>query len=133
MIWLSPLWLAALAALAIPILIHLRRRRIGRRIQVGSVRHLAGAAMPRRRRLRLRDPWLLALRCAILALVAFALAAPAIRRAERPASWMPAADPKGKAIGRPDRRHYTAWRSRIIRRNNQFHRFSNPVAQRWKS
>jgi len=87
-IWLSPLWLAALAALAIPLFIHLRRQRIGRRIQVGSVRHLAGAAMPRRRRLRLRDPWLLALRCAILALVAFALAEPAIGRTERPAGWV---------------------------------------------
>jgi hypothetical protein len=87
-IWLSPLWLAALAALAIPVLIHLRRRRIGRRVQVGSVRHLAGAAMPRRRRLRVRDPWLLALRCAILALIAFALAEPAIRRTERAGSWV---------------------------------------------
>lgn len=88
MIWLSPLWLAALAALAVPILIHLRRRRIGRRIQVGSVRHLAGAAMPRRRRLRLRDPWLLALRCSILALLVLALAGPTVRRAGRPAGWV---------------------------------------------
>jgi hypothetical protein len=87
-IWLSPLWLAALAALAVPLFIHLRRQRIGRRIQVGSVRHLAGAAMPRRRRLRLRDPWLLALRCAILGLVALALAEPAISRTERPAGWV---------------------------------------------
>ena len=88
MIWLSPLWLAALAALVIPLVIHLRRQRIGRRIQVGSVRHLAGAALPRRRRLRVRDPWLLALRCAILALVVLALAGPAIRRTERPSSWV---------------------------------------------
>lgn len=88
MIWLSPLWLAALAALAIPVLIHLRRQRIGRRIQVGSVRHLAGAAMPRRRRLRLRDPWLLALRCAILTQVTLALAEPAVPRTERPVSWV---------------------------------------------
>ena len=79
MTWLSPLWLAALAALAVPILIHLRRRRVGRRIQVGSVRHLAGAARPRRRQLRLRDPWLLALRCAILALMVLGLAELALR------------------------------------------------------
>ena len=88
MTWLSPLWLAALAALAVPILIHLRRRRIGRRIPVGSVRHLAGAAMPRRRRLRLREPWLLALRCGILALLVLALAGPAVRRAGQPAHWV---------------------------------------------
>ena len=88
MIWLSPLWLAALAALAIPVLIHLRRRRIGRRIPVGSVRHLAGTAMPRRRRLRLRDPWLLALRAAIVALLALALAEPAISRTEQPVNWV---------------------------------------------
>jgi hypothetical protein len=85
MTWLSPLWLAALTSLAVPILIHLRRRRIGRRIPVGSVRHLAGAAMPRRRRLRLRDPWLLALRCGIVALLVLALAGPAVRRAGQPA------------------------------------------------
>ena len=84
MTWLSPLWLAALAALAVPIVIHLRRRRIGRRIQVGSVRHLAGAARPRRRQLRLRDPWLLALRGAIVALVAVGLAEPAMPRARQP-------------------------------------------------
>jgi hypothetical protein len=88
MSWLSPLWLAALAALAVPVFIHLRRQRIGRRIQVGSLRHLAGAAMPRRRRFRVREPWILALRCGILALLVLALAGPAVRRAGQPAAWI---------------------------------------------
>jgi hypothetical protein len=87
--WLSPLWLAALAALAVPILIHLRRRRVGRRIQVGSVRHLAGAARPRRRQLRIRDPWLLGLRCAIVALMVLGLVEPAMRPKREPArDWV---------------------------------------------
>ena len=87
MVWLSPLWLAALAALAVPVFLHLRRQRIGRRIQVGSVRHLSGAALPRRRRLRIRDPWLLALRSAILTALVLALAGPALTRRPHPQRW----------------------------------------------
>jgi len=87
MLWLSPLWLAALAALAIPVFLHLRRQRVGRRIQVGSLRHLSGAALPRRRRLRIRDPWLLALRSAILAALVLALAGPALTHRLRPQHW----------------------------------------------
>lgn len=87
MAWLAPLWLAAVAAVAIPLLIHLRRRRVGRRIRVGSLRHLAGIAMPRRRRLQLRDPWLFALRGLIVALPAVALAEPVITRHDAAARW----------------------------------------------
>ncbi len=87
MVWLAPLWFAGLAALAMPLFIHLRRQRTGRRIQVGSIRHLSGAALPRRRRLRIRDPWLLALRCAILTALVVALAGPALTRRPRPHHW----------------------------------------------
>ena len=87
MVWLAPFWLAALAALAIPVFLHLRRQRLGRRIQVGSVRHLSGAALPRRRRLRIRDPWLLALRLAILTALVLALAGPALTRRLQPQHW----------------------------------------------
>jgi len=87
MVWLAPLWLAALSALAIPLFIHLRRRRIGRRLQVGSLRHLTGAATPRRRQLRIREPWLLLLRMGILAALALALAGPALIRREAPRRW----------------------------------------------
>ena len=87
MAWLAPLWLAAVAAVAIPLLIHLRRRWVGRRIRVGSLRHLAGIAMPRRRRLQLRDPWLFALRGLIVALPAVALAEPVITRHDAAARW----------------------------------------------
>lgn len=89
--WLAPIWLVALAAIGVPLYIHLRRRRIGRRIQVGSIRHLAGTATPRRRRLQVRDPWLLALRSLIVALPAVALAEPVLPRRDPPARWVLAA------------------------------------------
>lgn len=88
MTWLAPLWLAGFAALAVPILIHLRRRRLGPRVRVGSIRHLAGSATPRARRLRLRDLWLLALRLIILALLVCALAEPVLDRTRPAEAWV---------------------------------------------
>jgi hypothetical protein len=87
MIWLAPLWFAGLAALAVPIFIHLRRQRIGRRIRVGSLRHLSGTALPRRRRFQIRNPWLLALRAAILTALVLALAGPTVLRRAHPRRW----------------------------------------------
>jgi hypothetical protein len=76
---LAPLWLAALAALAVPIVLHLWSRRPGRVVRVGSLRHLDGPPAESRR-VRLHDPWLLALRLALLAALALALAAPFLER-----------------------------------------------------
>ncbi len=87
MIWLSPLWLAALGALVVPLVIHLRRRRIGRRIRVGSLRHIVGTATPRARRLQLHDPWRLLLRCGIVAAIALALAGPLFRHSSPRAEY----------------------------------------------
>lgn len=72
----SPLWLAGLAALTLPIALHLWSRRTGRALRVGSIRLLAGAPPPLARRPRLYDPRLLALRCAMLAALVLALARP---------------------------------------------------------
>ena len=79
----EPLWLLGLAAIAVPIAIHLRGKRVGRVVRVGSVRWLAGvpAAWAPARRVR-RIPLLL-LRCAVLVALSLALARPYLRRIRR--------------------------------------------------
>lgn len=72
----SPLWLAGLATLVVPVALHFWSRRTGRAVRVGSIRLLTGAPPPMARRPRLHDPWLLALRCAMLAALILALAGP---------------------------------------------------------
>ena len=75
----EPLWLLGLAAIAVPIAIHLRGKRVGRVVRVGSVRWLDGvpAAWAPARRVR-RIPLLL-LRCAVLVALSLALARPYLR------------------------------------------------------
>jgi hypothetical protein len=41
--FLAPAWLAAAAAIAVPLLLHLMRRRIGSRIDFPAVKYLARA------------------------------------------------------------------------------------------
>lgn len=79
-----PAGLAALAALLVPLLIHLARRRPRRAVLVGTLRHLPFGA-PRQARSRIIEPWLLALRMLILALLAF-VTAEAFIRSEPPAA-----------------------------------------------
>ena len=80
---LAPFALWGLLALALPVALHLRRRRVGRTVQVGSVRHLGSLPTAERRGLRLREPWLLLLRSTIVALLAFLLAGPMLDRPVR--------------------------------------------------
>lgn len=70
---LSPmaLWLAAL--IAVPLAVHLLRRRIGVRVEFPATRYLARAEREHSRRLRLRNLLLMALR--VLAVIALAAAA----------------------------------------------------------
>ena len=75
MTFLAPLWLAGLAALALPLWLHLRDRRPPDVIQVGSIADLVGGPAVHHRR-RLREPLLFTLRCALLALASLALALP---------------------------------------------------------
>lgn len=72
---LAPLGLAALAALALPILIHLIRRIELRRTDFAALRWISDRVRPRRR-IRIERPWLLLLRLALLALLALLLARP---------------------------------------------------------
>jgi hypothetical protein len=74
---LLPVGLAALAALLVPILIHLIRRPEHRLTDFPALRWLAERARPRRR-LRFDDPWLLLLRLILLALIAVLLARPVV-------------------------------------------------------
>src|SRR5690606_36278239 len=69
-----PTGLAALAALAIPILIHLSRKLPREPVRIGSLRHLEGAPAPRRARARVTERWLLAVRLLLLTLLALVIA-----------------------------------------------------------
>lgn len=75
---LLPSALVALAALALPILIHLTRRNEQRVTVFAALRWIDAQVRPRRR-LRLRDLLLLALRLALLAVLALLLAHPVQR------------------------------------------------------
>jgi hypothetical protein len=71
----APLGLLALLALAIPVLVHLRRKS-GRPIRIGTVRYLAGSAPRPRTGPRVTELLLLFLRLALLGFVSVALAEP---------------------------------------------------------
>jgi hypothetical protein len=74
--FLSPLFLAGLAAAAIPIAIHLFQRRVEPVVAFAAMRYLRPAPVEHSRRRRLREMLLLALRVAALCLLAFAFARP---------------------------------------------------------
>ncbi|MBR0344830.1 MAG: BatA domain-containing protein [Rudaea sp.] len=72
---LAPLGLAALAALALPLLIHLVRRLELKTTDFAALRWVAERMRPQRR-LRFERPWLLLMRLVLLALFALLLARP---------------------------------------------------------
>ena len=74
---LAPLGLAALAALVVPIVVHLVRRLELRTTEFAALRWISERIRPRRR-LRFERPWLLLLRLALLALLALLLARPVL-------------------------------------------------------
>lgn len=78
--FLHPAALLALLGLLVPVAIHLWNRRPGREVAVGSLRWLASGANRRLRQLRPEQLGLLALRAALLTLLAGALAGPAWQR-----------------------------------------------------
>jgi hypothetical protein len=79
--FLAPLWLLAGAAAAVPLLIHLMRRRAGARIEFPAVRYLVRAEREHSRDLRLRNLLLMILRVAAVLLITLAAAHPVIRMA----------------------------------------------------
>lgn len=73
MSFLAPLYLLLSGAVAVPLLIHLMRRRIGARVEFPAARYLARAEKEHSRTLRIRNLLLMLLR--VLALLAIAVAA----------------------------------------------------------
>ncbi|HXG48954.1 MAG TPA: BatA domain-containing protein [Methylomirabilota bacterium] len=78
MSFLNPILLAGVAAIAVPIIIHLLNRRRFQKVRWAAMRFLQNAIEQNQRRLRIEDLILLALRCLLLALLALALARPAV-------------------------------------------------------
>src|ERR1041385_6740043 len=77
--FLNPFLLFGLAAVSVPIIIHLLNRRKFQKVVWAAMRFLRISVEQNQRRMRIEDLILLALRCLLLALLAFALARPAFR------------------------------------------------------
>lgn len=78
---LNPIWLFALAALGIPVIIHLWNVRPGKTLKIGSISLVAEASKSTSRSFKLLDILLLILRCLLLALLAMLLASPVWQKA----------------------------------------------------
>src|SRR5688572_2097465 len=78
MSFLNPILLAGLAAVAVPIIIHLLNRRKFQKVVWAAMRFLKASVEQNQRRMRIEDMILLALRCLLVMLLALALARPAI-------------------------------------------------------
>ncbi len=77
--FLSPVWLLAALAAAVPLVIHLMRRRIGARLEFPAVRWLERAEREHSRSLKLRNLLLMLLRVAAVLTLALAAARPVAR------------------------------------------------------
>lgn len=91
---LLPAGLAALAALALPLLLHLARREDRRPVDFAALRWLSERVRPRRN-LRFEEPLLLALRLLLVALLALLLARPALEADAARTPWIVAAPQVG--------------------------------------
>lgn len=78
MSFLNPLMLIGAAAIAIPIIIHFLNRRKFKKVMWAAMKFVKISVDQNQRRMRLEDLILLLIRCAIVALLAFALARPAL-------------------------------------------------------
>src|SRR5262245_46309016 len=78
MSFLNPIMLFGIAAVSVPIIIHLLNRRRFQKIVWGAMRFLKLSVEQNQRRMRIEDMILLALRCLLLLMLALALARPAI-------------------------------------------------------
>ena len=85
--WLSPAVLGGLVLVAVPIAIHLFARTPVTRVVVPSVRVIAQTTPRLRRRRRLLDPWLLAVRIVTVVAAVLASAGPLLVSRSREAGW----------------------------------------------
>ncbi len=79
--FVTPALLGGAALIAVPIVLHLIMRREAQRLTFPALRFVEQRRTLNQHRLRLRHLLLLALRCAVIALLAFALARPTLRGA----------------------------------------------------
>lgn len=77
--FLNPLLLIGLSAVSVPIIIHLLNRRKHKRVVWAAMRFLMAAIQKNQRRMNIEDLILLALRCLVLAMLALAMARPALQ------------------------------------------------------
>jgi len=82
MSFLNPLLLFGMAAVAVPIIIHLLNRRKFRKVNWAAMKFVKLSIDQNQRRMKLEDLILLLLRCVLLALLALALARPVMRQSE---------------------------------------------------
>jgi hypothetical protein len=80
--FLNPIWLFAIAAISIPVVIHLWNIRPGKTLKVGSIALITAAAQKSSRSFKLNDVLLFILRCLFLSTLAFLLAAPFWQRSQ---------------------------------------------------
>lgn len=74
--FLNSIWLFAIAAISIPVVIHLWNIRPGKTLKVGSIALVTAAAQKSSRSFKLNNVLLFILRCLFLMILAFLLAAP---------------------------------------------------------
>jgi hypothetical protein len=77
---LQPLWLAAMAAVAVPVVLHLWNDRQGKLLRIGSIALLEKRSSRRAWSRRVSEWWLLLLRCLLLIVLALLLAGPMWKR-----------------------------------------------------
>jgi len=80
--FLNPIWLFAIAAISIPVVIHLWNIRPGKTLKVGSIALVTAAAQKSSRSFKLNEVLLFILRCLFLLTLAFLLAAPFWQRSQ---------------------------------------------------
>ncbi|MBS1664437.1 MAG: BatA domain-containing protein [Bacteroidetes bacterium] len=74
--FLQPIWLAAMAAVVLPVIVHFWNDRRGKVLRVGSVALLEGASQRMSWSRRISEWWLLLLRCLLVMALALVLAGP---------------------------------------------------------
>ncbi len=89
--FLAPAVLAGLAALSLPVIIHLLNKLRIREVRWAAMRFLLTAAQKNQRRVKMQDLLLLILRCLVLALLVFAFARPTFEKIAK--STLVAGDP----------------------------------------
>ena len=89
--FLAPAALAGLAAISLPVIIHLLNKLRIREVRWAAMRFLQAAVKKNQRRVKMQDLLLLILRCLVLAVIVFAFARPTFEKIEK--STLVAGDP----------------------------------------